>query len=180
VLNEQYSIQSARNPTENIKTRIKSQESVREQMVRKGMHMNLGAMTDEMTDIAGVRVVCSFVDDIYMLADCLLQQDDLRLVKRTDYIRCPKENGYRSLHLVVEVPIYLQNEKRFMPVEVQLRTIAMELWANLEHKMRYKKNLSAETIDKISDELLLCAEQCAQLDEKMLQIRNRIGNDSEE
>ena len=111
-----------------------------------------------------------------MLADCLLKQDDIRLIKKKDYIAHPKENGYRSLHLIIEIPIFLENEKRLMKVEVQLRTIAMEFWANLEHKLRYKKNLSEELTALTSAELSECAQMSAQLDLKMQNIRDIIEN----
>ena len=121
-------------------------------------------------------ITYAFVDDIYMLADCLLSQDDITLIERKDYIKNPKENGYRSLHLVVEVPIFLQNEKRLMRVEVQLRTIAMEFWANLEHRLRYKKDLPQDICELTSSELSQCAEMSAQLDLKMQNVRNIIEN----
>ena len=133
-----------------------------------------------MADIAGVRVICSFVDDIYMLADCLLQQDDVRLIQRKDYISQPKENGYRSLHLIIEIPIFLQNEKRMMKVEVQLRTIAMEFWANLEHQLRYKKDLPEPLLNQTADELNECAQLSALLDKKMQDIRYTLENALEE
>lgn len=106
-----------------------------------------------------------------MLAECLTSQDDITLIEYKDYIRNPKENGYRSLHLIVEVPIFLQNEKRNMKVEVQLRTIAMEFWANLEHRLRYKKDLPDDLQQATADELFQCAEMSAQLDERMQQVR---------
>lgn len=174
VLNEQFSLQHERNPIESIKTRIKSPESIREKLVRRQLPMNFNSIESEIYDIAGIRVICSFIDDIYMLADCLLSQDDITLVERKDYIKNPKENGYRSLHLVVEVPIFLQNEKRLMKVEVQLRTIAMEFWANLEHKLRYKKNLPDDVLELTATELSECAEMSAKLDLKMQNVKNTI------
>lgn len=176
VLNEQFSLQHERNPIETIKTRIKSPESIKEKLSRKGLAMNCENIENELNDIAGIRVICSFIDDIYMLADCLLSQDDITLIERKDYIKNPKENGYRSLHLVVEVPIFLQNEKRLMRVEVQLRTIAMEFWANLEHRLRYKKDLPQDICELTSSELSECAEMSAQLDLKMQNVRNIIEN----
>lgn len=176
VLNEQFSLQHERNPIESIKTRIKSPESIREKLARRNLPMNFASLQSEIYDIAGIRVICSFIDDIYMLADCLLSQDDIRLVERKDYIKSPKENGYRSLHLVVEVPIFLQNEKRLMKVEVQLRTIAMEFWANLEHKLRYKKNLPDDVLALTATELSECAEMSAKLDIKMQNVKNIIEN----
>lgn len=176
VLNEQFSLQHERNPIESIKTRIKSPESIREKLARRNLPMNFSSLESEIYDIAGIRVICSFIDDIYMLADCLLSQDDIKLISRKDYIKNPKENGYRSLHLVVEVPIFLQNEKRLMKVEVQLRTIAMEFWANLEHKLRYKKNLPDDVLALTATELSECAEMSAKLDIKMQNVKNIIEN----
>ena len=133
-------------------------------------------MEGKLNDIAGVRVVCSFPEDVYMLADALLKQDDIRLLARKDYIQHPKPNGYRSLHLIVEVPIFLAQEKRMMKVEVQLRTIAMDFWASLEHQIRYKKQISdQEELQKISQELLECAEIIAQTDVRMQNIKEMLG-----
>ncbi|MDO4458866.1 MAG: GTP pyrophosphokinase family protein [Clostridia bacterium] len=176
VLNERFSLNHERNPIETIKTRVKSPESILEKLRRRGLPLTLDSL-DELTDIAGVRVICSFVDDIYMLAECLLRQDDIRLIKQKDYIKNPKGNGYRSLHLIVEVPVFLENEKRLMKVEVQLRTIAMEFWANLEHKLRYKKNLPDHITDLIAAELSACAEMSAELDMKMQNVKNTIENE---
>lgn len=173
VLNEQFSLNHERNPIESIKTRIKSPESIRDKLERRQLPYNLDSLS-QIHDIAGVRVICSFVDDIYMLADCLLKQDDVRLINKKDYIANPKENGYRSLHLIIEIPIFLQYEKRFMTVEVQLRTIAMEFWANLEHKLRYKKDLSPESVAATAEELYRCAELSAELDLKMQNIRDAV------
>lgn len=175
VLNERFSLNYERNPIETIKTRIKSPKSIGEKLIRRNLPLNYDSL-EEIHDIAGVRVICSFVDDIYMLADCLLKQDDIRLIQQKDYIAHPKENGYRSLHLIVEVPVFLETEKRLMKVEVQLRTIAMEFWANLEHKLRYKKNLSEELTALTSSELSECAKMSAQLDLKMQKVRDIIEN----
>lgn len=174
VLNEQFSIEHERNPIESIKTRLKSLESIREKTVRKEIPFTVQSIEDNLSDIAGVRVICSFIDDIYMLADCLTSQDDVTLICTKDYIKDPKPNGYRSLHLIVEIPIFLRNEKRFVKVEVQLRTIAMETWARLEHRMRYKKNLSKDLLKQTENELLECAELSNTLDLKMQDIRNKI------
>ena len=173
VLDERFSLDHERNPISMIKTRIKSPESIREKLIRKNIPIDSDAIS-KLDDIAGVRVICSFVDDIYMLADCLLKQDDIKLISKKDYIKNPKENGYRSLHLIVETPVFLESGKRYMRVEVQLRTIAMEFWANLEHRLRYKKNLSEEINLLTQKELLICANQSAELDERMQKIRNLI------
>ena len=174
VLDEQFSLRHERNPIDTIKSRLKSPESILEKLNRRGYPKTLSSVESNLTDIAGVRVICSFKDDIYMLADCLLKQDDVKLIAAKDYIKNPKPNGYRSLHLIVETPIYLQDGKRQMKAEVQLRTIAMEFWANLEHKLRYKKNLPPELAAATAKRLLSCAEKSAQLDEEMGQIRTVI------
>ena len=141
VLDEEQSLNFDYNPIETIKTRIKSPESIYRKIRKKGLPISIENVENSISDIAGVRVICSFVDDIYRLADSFLKQDDITLIAVKDYIQNPKPSGYRSLHLIVSVPIFLQNEKRNMKVEVQLRTIAMDFWASLEHKIRYKKNL---------------------------------------
>ena len=178
VLNERFSLTHDRNPIDNIQTRLKSPESIHEKLLRKNLPLTLEAIEKNLFDIAGVRVVCSFVDDIYMLADCLLRQDDITLIGQKDYIENPKENGYRSLHLIVEVPIFLQKEKKLMRVEVQLRTIAMEFWANLEHQLRYKKDLSPKIIARTTRQLNECAQLSSILDSQMQDIRDMIENDS--
>ena len=151
VLNEQYSLQYDRNPIETIKTRL------------------------NLDDIAGVRVICSFQEDIYTLAKCLLDQDDIELLETKDYIKNPKPSGYRSLHLIVRVPIFLQNEKCFMKVEVQLRTIAMDFWASLEHKLRYKKEIPEFEKDSLQKELFECAQMINTLDQRMEAVKNRLA-----
>jgi putative GTP pyrophosphokinase len=171
VLDEQFSMYYDRNPIEIIESRIKSQASVLRKLKRRGIPTTIEAMESNLFDIAGIRIISSFQDDIYMLADLLLQQDDVRLIQRKDYIKHPKPNGYRSLHLIVELPIFLANEKKWVKVEVQFRTLAMDLWASLEHKLRYKKDLPQERLDEISHDLLECALICASLDKKMGELR---------
>ncbi|MBQ8134761.1 MAG: GTP pyrophosphokinase family protein [Clostridia bacterium] len=174
VLNEQFSLKYDGNPIESIHSRVKDYDSIIRKVIRKNLPRSLDAIEENIHDIAGVRVVCSFVDDIYRLADCLLQQDDIILIRKKDYIKNPKPTGYRSLHLIVAVPIFLENEKKLVKVEVQLRTIAMDFWASLEHKMRYKKNISPEMLDNLSHELTDCAEISASLDSRMQNVRNLI------
>ncbi len=174
VLNEHFSLQYDRNPIESIKTRIKSIESLIKKIRNKNLPLRLDAIEQNIHDIAGVRVVCSFQDDIYLLADCLLGQDDITLIRKKDYIKNPKPSGYRSLHLIVEVPIFLQNEKRAMKVEVQLRTIAMDFWASLEHKLRYKKNIPPQEAELLAKELMDCACISSSLDLRMQKVRDRI------
>ncbi|WP_066890014.1 GTP pyrophosphokinase family protein [Clostridium nigeriense] len=174
VLNEEFSLQYDRNPIENIKSRLKSTDGIIRKLNRKELPFSLEAIQENINDVAGVRVICSFPEDIYMLAECLLSQDDIKLIEKKDYIKNPKESGYRSLHLIIEVPIFLKNEKKRMKVEVQLRTIAMDFWASLEHKLRYKKNIDPDEAEVISKELIECSEISAALDKRMEDIRNRI------
>lgn len=174
VLNEQFSLEYDRNPIESIKSRIKSMESLAKKVRERNVPITVEGIEENIHDVAGIRVICSFPEDIYMLADCLLQQDDITLIEKKDYIQNPKPSGYRSLHLIVSVPIFLKNEKRNMKVEVQLRTIAMDFWASLEHKLRYKKNIPAQVADELAKELKDCAEQSASLDRKMQEIRNKL------
>lgn len=174
VLNHELSLEYDNNPIESIKTRVKSYDSILKKIRRKNIPLNLQAIEENLKDIAGVRVICSFPDDIYKLAESFLKPDDITLIERKDYIKNPKPSGYRSLHLIVQVPIFLQNEKKMVNVEVQFRTIAMDFWASLDHKMRYKKELSDEEVEILQEELYDCAEQSAALDERMQRIRDRI------
>ena len=174
VLNHELSLEYDNNPIESIKTRVKSYDSILKKIRRKNIPLTLQAIEENLKDIAGVRVICSFPDDIYKLAESFLKQDDITLIERKDYIKNPKPSGYRSLHLIVQVPIFLQNEKKMVNVEVQFRTIAMDFWASLDHKMRYKKELSDEEVEILQEELYDCAEQSAALDERMQRIRDRI------
>ena len=180
VLNHELSLEYDNNPIESIKTRVKSYDSILKKIRRKNIPLNLQAIEENLKDIAGVRVICSFPDDIYKLAESFLKQDDITLIERKDYIKNPKPSGYRSLHLIVQVPIFLQNEKKMVNVEVQFRTIAMDFWASLDHKMRYKKELSDEEVEILQEELYDCAEQSAALDERMQGIRDRITKKQEQ
>ena len=136
--------------------------------VRKNIPLTVDSIEKNLHDIAGLRIICSFPSDIYMLADALLRQDDVTLIERKDYIQNPKPNGYRSLHLIIETPIFLHNQTRMMKVEVQFRTIAMDWWASLEHKIRYKKDLKDD--EAVARELFSCAEMGAELDQRMERI----------
>lgn len=174
VLNKELSLLHSRNPFESIKSRLKSPESIFGKLERNGLDYTIENIRENLNDIAGIRVICAFTEDIYMLVDCLVAQDDIVLVGKKDYIANPKPNGYRSLHLILDIPIFLTDEKKHMRVEVQFRTIAMDFWASLEHKLKYKKNI--ENADSISEELKYCADIISQLDRRMEQIRKRIDN----
>ncbi|MBQ0066143.1 MAG: Cof-type HAD-IIB family hydrolase [Firmicutes bacterium] len=173
VLNEQLSLHYDRNPIESIESRIKSASSIIQKLRTRELPMTLESIENNIFDIAGVRVIASFESDIYKLSRYFLQQDDVHLIQTKDYIRNPKFNGYRSLHLIVEVPIFLANEKRWVKVEVQFRTIAMDFWASLEHKIRYKKNLSEERLSEIDAKLFECAQLCHTLDDTMETMKDR-------
>ena len=163
VLNHELSLEYDNNPIESIKTRVKSYDSILKKIRRKNIPLNLRAIEDNLKDIAGVRVICSFPDDIYKLAESFLKQDDITLIERKDYIKNPKPSGYRSLHLIVQVQIFLQNEKKMVNVEVQFRTIAMDFWASLDHKMRYKKELSDEEVEILQEELMIVQDKVQHL-----------------
>lgn len=176
VLNKELALVNSRNPFESIKSRLKSPESIYGKLQRRNIPFSIENIEKNLNDIAGIRVICSFPEDIYMLVDCLLKQDDIILIEEKDYIKNPKPNGYRSLHLILDIPIFLTGEKKHMRVEVQFRTIAMDFWASLEHKMKYKKDV--ENADGISEELKYCADLISQLDRRMEQIRNRIEDNT--
>ena len=175
VLNNQLSLQSDSNPFESISCRLKSPKSIIEKLRRKGYPLTVESIEENLNDVAGIRVICSFPDDIYNIARMLCSQDDIRIIEEKDYIKNPKPNGYRSLHLIIEIPIFLHNEKKYMRVEVQFRTIAMDFWASLEHKVRYKKEIAEKNDAEISRELKECAEEISRLDIRMQDIRRKIN-----
>lgn len=177
VLNAEFSQEYKRNPFESIKSRLKSPESIYEKLERKGYPVTVESIRENLNDVAGIRVICSFPDDIYRLADLLIQQDDIILQRRKDYIQNPKANGYRSLHLIIGVPVYLSREKKYMMAEVQFRTIAMDFWASLEHKLKYKKVV--DNTDEIVRQLKICADSIEELDYQMQKIRNQIDHSRE-
>ena len=176
VLNEEFSLQYDRNPINGMKSRLKKFSSIVEKLERKNIPMSVEAIEENLNDIAGIRVVCAFPDDVYMLADAFLAQDDITLIKKKDYIANPKPNGYRSLHLIVSVPIFLAHEKRVMKAEIQLRTIAMDSWASLEHQLRYKKDF--EFTEHMANELQRCAELSAELDARMDTLRDLVQSEN--
>ncbi len=172
VLNEEFSQVYNRNPFESIKSRLKSPTSIYAKLAYKGYPVTVESIREHLTDVAGLRVICSFPDDIYRLADFLIKQDDFILLRKKDYISSPKPNGYRSLHLILSVPIFLSDEKKYMKAEVQFRTIAMDFWASVEHKLKYKKDV--EDTEEIERQLRICADSIEALDYQMQDIRNKI------
>ena len=169
VLSEEYSLQYDRNPISGIHTRLKSLPSMREKLNRKGLPLSLSAIEDNLNDVAGIRVICSFPEDVNTLTDAFLAQDDITLIQKKDYITHPKPNGYRSMHLIVSVPIFLAEEKRSMTAEVQIRTIAMDCWASLEHQLLYKKD--RHFTNEMAADLNECAQLSAELDARMDSLR---------
>lgn len=172
VLNDELSITRQRNPIEFIKSRIKQPKSISSKLRRKGYPVTVESVMKNLSDVAGIRVICAFIDDIYKVADMFTAQDDIELIKRKDYIKNPKMNGYRSLHLIVEVPVFFSDHKEQVRVEVQIRTIAMDFWASLEHQLKYKKDV--EDAENIIYELRACADVINRTDYHMQSLRDRI------
>ena len=172
VLNDDLAVRNQRNPIQMIKSRVKKPPSIVERLKRRGHPVSVNSIVEHLDDVAGVRVICSFVDDIYTIAEMLARQDDVNVLMVKDYIRSPKVNGYRSYHMIIEIPVFFSDRKQKIRVEVQIRTIAMDFWASLDHQMKYKKNL--DDSGEISEELKECAEVIAQTDMRMLNIRRKI------
>jgi putative GTP pyrophosphokinase len=177
ILSDEFQHTHSYNPIEHLKSRLKTPESIVKKLRRHGYESSIENMVTYIKDIAGVRVICSFTSDVYTIAEAICSQSDIEVISVKDYIKNPKPSGYRSLHLIVKTPVYTENGKKEMFVEVQTRTIAMDFWASLEHKLRYKKNLNPQTAESLAKELEACAEESAKLDEKMLRIRDRIAKD---
>jgi putative GTP pyrophosphokinase len=169
VLNEEMSILFDRSPIESIKSREKSFESIFTKLQKKGLPMTESSIVNNINDIAGIRVICSFQEDVYKLTEALLQQDDVTLIIKKDYINNPKKNGYRSMHLIIEIPIFLAKTKKMMRVEIQLRTMAMDFWASLEHKLKYKQEVDDSAY--VIQELKECADIIALIDGRMENLR---------
>ncbi len=172
VLNEEFSMQHDRNPISSVQSRVKSLLSIKEKLEKDDKPFTIESIEENLKDVAGVRVICAFPEDVYLVANALLNQDDITLIQKKDYIENPKPNGYRSLHLIIEIPIFLAKEKKMMKVEIQLRTIAMDSWATLEHQLRYKKDF--EFTEDMAQELQRCADISAELDARMDALQNLV------
>ena len=172
ILNTEFKVRYRRNPIASISTRLKTTASITEKLARYNRSLSVENIEKYIHDVGGVRVICSYIDDIYLIADALLAQDDITLLRKKDYIAEPKPNGYRSLHLLITVPVFFADHRLDMKVEVQIRTIAMDFWASLEHQMKYKREIPEQST--IVDELRQCAETIRATDERMLAIRRRI------
>jgi len=178
ILSTEFDVLHHRNPIASVQARLKTTESIVKKLTRLGLMPTIENLEKYINDFAGIRVICSYIDDIYALEESLLKQDDIKLIKRKDYIKEPKPNGYRSLHLILSVPVFFAKVKKDIKVEVQIRTIAMDFWASLEHQMKYKSSIPER--DDISNELKECAEIIAGTDQRMLDLRRRIekGDDA--
>ena len=172
ILDREFQVRYARNPIHHIESRLKSPQSIAEKLRRKNLPQTIEAAENSLLDIAGVRIICNYIQDIYHVTELLTRQRDVELIHMKDYISEPKANGYRSLHLAVRVPVFLSSHTELVPVEIQIRTIAMDFWASLEHELRYKSDQDATEALKLR--LKLCAETSAQLDEEMQSIYQEI------
>jgi putative GTP pyrophosphokinase len=171
IIEDEFKYRKLRCPIHHIDTRLKSAKSILGKLQKKDLDLTLSAACNNIYDIAGIRVVCSYIKDVYLIRDRLMAQDDIMIMQIKDYIETPKENGYRSLHMVIRVPVYFMNKKQLVPVELQIRTLAMDLWASLEHDIKYKCLYQAETED-FSEELKECSRLIYEAEEKM-EIMNR-------
>lgn len=178
ILDTEFEVRYQRNPISNIQSRLKSQVSIMEKMSRKGLPVTRQSIEENIHDIAGVRVICSYVDDIYRIADALVGQDDIELVAKKDYIANPKPNGYRSLHLIVRLPIYFAESTQKITAEIQIRTIAMDFWASLEHQIKYKKKMNDP--EAVAAKLKQCADIITCTDIMMQNIRKEMDNERAE
>ncbi|MGN0970424.1 MAG: GTP pyrophosphokinase family protein [Aristaeellaceae bacterium] len=172
ILDDEFQMKHKRNPIHHMQTRMKSIQSMMEKLQRKHESVSIASAVTNLTDIAGVRVICSYIQDIYTVADLLTSQDDVKVLRVRDYIKNPKPNGYRSLHLVLEIPVFLSEGRIPVPVEVQIRTIAMDFWASLEHSLRYKAE--GQVTEEVSRELLQTASDIAALDQRMQVIHDKV------
>lgn len=173
ILKSDFQIRNHRSSIENIQSRIKKPVSILKKLQRKGIEVNLDTIRSELNDVAGIRVICPFIDDIYMVAQKLAQQDDIHVITVKDYIKNPKSSGYRSYHMIIEVPVFFMDAKELMRVEVQLRTVAMDFWASLEHQIKYKKECTHDK--ELVRDLKLCADTIAETDLRMLELRERMA-----
>lgn len=173
ILKQEFQYIHDYNPIEHIKSRLKTPESIVKKVYRKGYELNVSSIKENVRDIAGIRITCSFISDIYELSDMLQNQKDLTVIECKDYIKNPKPNGYKSLHLILQIPVFMSDREDDVYVEVQIRTIAMDFWASLEHKIYYKYD--KEIPEKLKDELKKAAETVSQLDEKMESIHREVS-----
>lgn len=176
ILNDEFQHVHRYNPIEHIKSRVKTPESIVKKLKKHGYESTIQNMVEYVNDIAGIRVICSFTSDIYQIAEMIRNQSDIKVISIKDYIVNPKKSGYKSYHMLVTIPVYLSDRIVDTKVEIQIRTVAMDFWASLEHKLRYKKNIPADQEKLIQEELYDCSCQSADLDKRMQDIRNMIAD----
>ncbi|MBR6045901.1 MAG: GTP pyrophosphokinase family protein [Ruminococcus sp.] len=174
ILDEEFQTKYSYNPIHHIESRLKSIKSIIDKVKEKKLEVTLENIKANVTDIAGIRVICNYIDDIYKVESMLLSQSDVTLIRRRDYIKTPKASGYQSLHLIVEVPVFLSDGAVPIPVEIQIRTIAMDFWASLEHKLKYKSD--NEVAEDLRYRLKICAKAIQELDTEMQNINNIIAD----
>lgn len=172
IMNEEYFNEFGRKPIQMITSRVKKEQSIIDKMKRHGYELTMDNAVQRLYDIAGVRAICAFEHDVYHMAEVLLQHEDIHLHHRKDFIQTPKESGYRSLHLLISMPIYLAAGKRDVRMEVQLRTITMDFWASMEHELRYKQKIAFP--EELNQEILECADLSAALDERMGKLQRNL------
>ena len=173
ILQREAQCTNSHNPIETIKSRVKNIFSILEKLERKGYEISMESIENNLYDVAGVRVICPYIEDIYTVAARLRRQDDIKVLVEKDYIKNPKPNGYRSYHVVVEVPVFLSDRKQLVRVEIQIRTIAMDFWASLEHQIRYKMD-DIKIPEELSEKLRNCAETIAETDQQMQKIYQEV------
>ena len=178
ILRDDFKRSNAYNPIEHIKMRIKQPNSILKKVYNRGLPLNAESIKENINDIAGIRVVCTFKSDIYKIVEILKKSEEIRILQVKDYIAHPKESGYQSYHMIVEIPVYMITGKKFCKVEIQLRTMAMDFWASLEHKIRYKYD--SKVPQEIKDELFDCSKIVDNLDDKMLKLHTKVHNPDEE
>lgn len=175
ILNDELSLDGTKSPIQFIKSRVKKPISIVSKLQKLDKEISVDSIMNSLNDVAGIRVITSFIDDVYNIADMLVRQDDVTLIEVKDYIKHPKPNGYRSYHLIIEIPVFFSDKKQFVRVEIQIRTVAMDFWASLEHQLKYKKDLVNQR--DIQKELKNCADTIANTDLQMMNIRNKIEED---
>ena len=178
ILREDFRLNNAYNPIEHIKVRVKKPVSILKKVYLRGIPLNVESIKEEINDIAGIRIVCTFKSDIYKIAEILSHSEDITILKIKDYIANPKPSGYQSYHMIVEIPVYTTKGKQKCKVEIQLRTMAMDFWASLEHKIKYKYDWMVP--EEIKDELFECSKVVDTLDDKMLKLHTKVHNPEEE
>ena len=174
ILDDEFHLRNDYNPIHHIETRLKTPQSIFNKLTKRGFPMTMESIHDNLTDIAGIRVICNYIDDAYRIADLLIAHNDIELLEKKDYIACPKPSGYRSLHLIVNVSVYMSEGSVQIPAEIQIRTIAMDYWATLEHRLKYKNEGSVPP--DLHHKMKSCSEELADMEARMQEIQRETEN----